>query len=137
MTELVKNKLGIALMTLMTFGFLYFFYTASMEFYVSKYGQNFKAKVLDVSNLCRTKRKFIVLLVDNNIEKIRVYGIKCLRYKYRLNDYIDVRKNKKLGIIVLPNNFTTVRLILFAVLFSASMLGVIELVRQRRKLKYD
>jgi len=104
-----------------------------VEFYVSKYGEVVDAKVTDVSEICRYKRKYVTLLIGSEYERVKVYGPSCRKDEFLLGSIIQVRRNKNLDILTLPNNLSKTRLIVFPLFTAVVLGGLILLIKERNK----
>lgn len=113
------------------------FYTSIVvgEFYVSKYGEVVEAKIIDVSEICRYKRKSVTLLIDSDYKRVRLFGPSCRKDEYLLGSIIQVRRCKRLGILILPNNLSVTRFIIFPLFTAFVFWGLISLMKQCKKAR--
>ncbi len=128
-----KNTLGIVLVSIIIALFLGYDGIVIAEFHTAKYGEEVKAKVIDVSELCRNKNKYVTLLIEGKNKEIRVYGRSCREDEFPLNGQVTVKINRRLNIITLPNNSALPRLIVFPVMTLFMAIALIQLIKQRRK----
>jgi hypothetical protein len=134
-TEITKNTFGIWAGIIMIILLLYYSSVVIAGYYASAYGQLAYAKVIDVSELCKHKNKYLTLSIDGKAERIRVYGLSCRVDDFPLNAWIKVRKEQRLGIITLPNNSPTPRFFLFPLLTVILVIALKGLIKHRKKLK--
>ncbi len=110
------------------------FYTSIVvgEFYVSKYGEVVEAKIIDVSEICRYKRKYVTLLIESKYERVKIYGPKCRKNEFLLGAIIQVRRSKQLDILIIPNNLSAIRLIIFPPFTILVLWALISLIKGRK-----
>ena len=102
------------------------------EFYVSKYGEVANAKIVNVSDLCKQKNKYLTILIDSKEERVQVYGLNCRRDEFILGSNIQVRRSRLLHIITLPNNLEETRLIVFSIFTLLVLLGLVLTIRNKK-----
>jgi hypothetical protein len=102
------------------------------EFYVSKYGEVANAKIINISDLCKHKNKYLTISIDSKEERIQVYGLNCRRDEFILGSNIQVRRSRLLHIITLPNNLEETRLIVFPIFTLLVLLGLVLTIRNTK-----
>ena len=102
------------------------------EFYVSKYGEVADAKIINVSDLCKQKNKYLTISIDSKEEQIQVYGQNCRKEEFILGSNIQVRRSRLLHIITLPNNLEETRLIVFPIFTLLVLLGLVSTIRNMK-----
>lgn len=133
MTESNKKNIGIVGIAVMLLCLIIYTVIVVGEFYVSKYGEVVDAKVTDVSEICRYKRKYVTLLIESEYERVKIYGPSCREDEFLLGSIIQVRRSKRLDILVVPNNLSTVRLIVFPLFAAFIFWALISLVKGSNK----
>jgi len=133
MTESNKKNIGIVGIAVMLLCLIIYTVIVVGEFYVSKYGEVVDAKVTDVSEICRYKRKYVTLLIESEYERVKIYGPSCREDEFLLGSIIQVRRSKRLDILVIPNNLSTVRLIVFPLFTAFVFWALFLLVKERKK----
>lgn len=133
MTESNKKKIGIIAIAVMLLYLIIYTAIVLSEFYVSKYGEVVNAKVVDVSEICRYKRKYVTVLIESNYERVKIYGPSCRQDEFLLGSIIQIRRSKRLGILVLPNNLSFLRLVVFPLFTAFVLWSLISLIKERRK----
>ena len=134
LTERTKNKIGLGAMLLMVASALLLSFYAFAEFYVGNYGDNVNAKVLDNSELCRRKNKYLVLLVNGETERLKVYGTECREAEFPVNAIVTVKRSNTLNITVLPDNASGIQIVLFPLMTIAAFIGLRQ-IKRRLQLK--
>jgi hypothetical protein len=129
MTENRKKKIGIILLTIMLLSLVLYSSIVVAEFYVSKNGEIVEAKVTDVSQLCRHKRKYVTLLIGSTSEHVKIYGPSCRQDEFVLGSTIQVRRSVRLGILTLQNNLSTTRLVFFPLFTIAILMALISSIK--------
>src|SRR5688572_6682250 len=104
--EKTRNRIGIYGLAIFFACLLLYTCLVVAEFYTSRYGQIVNAKVIDVSDLCRPKRKRVTLLIEGQVERVNVYGLPCRQADFPLNSVIKVRKFDSLNIVTIPDNYS-------------------------------
>jgi hypothetical protein len=133
MTESNKKKIGIIAIAVMLLCLIIYSGIVVGEFYVSKYGEVVDAKVTDVSEICRYKRKYVTLLIESEYERVKIYGPSCRKNEFLLGSIIQVRRSKRLDILIIPNNLSAIRLIVFPLFTAFVLWALISLIKERKK----
>lgn len=121
LSENTKKKIGVFTLLLMCVGMLAYTGKVIAEYYVLKYGDPVRGIVIDALQVCRHKKKSVILLIEGKEEKIRLYGPRCRSGQFKPGSTVWLRQSKSLGMLVLPGNQNAVRLVFF-ILFSGLLL---------------
>jgi hypothetical protein len=135
MTPQTKAKIGVAGMGIISLAIVAYTSIVIAEHYVAYNGRIVMAEVVGTSELCRYKRKYIQLRVEDKIEDLRIYGRRCRRDEFPKGKFIEVRKNDWSGIVVIPGNQQVARIIYFPFFMLLVIVVFILVVRDYRKKK--
>ena len=110
-------------------------YPVFIDYYVSKNGESVNCQVVDNSEVCRNKNKYVVVLFKGRNYKVGISGKSCRIDEFPETKYVALKKARGNDRIVLESNEYPIRIGLYILMLVLILSGNYLLFRNYQKVK--